>query len=365
MKVDRIVLNNYRNYANLAIDFDGGLNVFIGRNAQGKTNILEAVYLGAMGKSHRTSQDDELVNWDQDASSVEIFFNRQGVGNRIKLKFARDQRKEILLNDFPIKPRDLIGSLNAVLFSPEDLWLVKGAPVQRRHFLDIEISQASPLYYRQLLQYNRIIAQRNNLLKKIKEKTASVSLLASWDDQLADSAAVIVSKRLEALKKLSMLANLMHRRLTASKENFSIAYRQASEEQADLGDLAGWFRKKLTQTRNIDILRGSTSIGPHRDDLILTVNNRDLRSFGSQGQQRTGILALKLSELEFLKSETGEYPVLLLDDVMSELDGQRREQLLNFIRDRIQTFITATDAALFPAIKAGRHYKVSNGNIVE
>lgn len=366
MRVDKLVLRNYRNYEMLEVDFTSNVNIFIGDNAQGKTNILEAIYLGAVGRSHRTAEDDDLVKWEKDSASVDLFFTRHGVDNKVGFRLIKGRNKEILFNDFAIKPREVIGSLTAVMFSPEDLWLIKGAPALRRRFLDTEISQAMPLYYRNLLQYTRVVNQRNHLLKKIHDRKSQPELLDSWDEQLAKLAVFLVTKRLEAVKKLGMLAKLMHRRLTGSRENLSLAYNLAGGEGgAAPDDLYNWYRGKLSQDRVVDIARGSTSVGPHRDDVILRVNEKDLRNFGSQGQQRTGILALKLAELEFLKSETGEYPVLLLDDVMSELDGLRREQLLSFIRDRIQTFITATDAALFPAVRAGRYYRVNAGTITE
>lgn len=365
MRVEKISLRNFRNYNRLQIDFSENVNIFIGANAQGKTNILEAIYLGSVGKSHRTSEDDDLIRWDEAESAVELVFTRQGVANKLSFRLLKDNPKEIIFNNFPIKPREVMGSLNTVLFSPEDLWLIKGVPALRRKFIDVEISQAVPAYYKQLLQYQRVLGQRNNLLKKIRERKATADLLDSWDEQLAKIASYLVGKRLDAIKKLGMLANLMHRRLTASKENLHLTYQLTGIEEGLVPELQQWYNKQLLQNRGEDIIRGSTSVGPHRDDIILKVNGKELRSFGSQGQQRTGVLALKLAELEYLKSETGEYPVLLLDDVMSELDGQRREQLLSFIRDRIQTFITATDDTLFPAVKTGRYYRISAGTIVE
>ncbi len=365
MRVDSLILRNYRNYSSLEVEFINNVNIFVGENAQGKTNILEAIYLGAVGRSHRTAEDDDLVKWDQNSASVDLFFTRQGVANKMGFRLIKGRNKEILFNDFAIKQREVIGSLNAVLFSPEDLWLIKGAPSQRRRFLDIEISQASPLYYRNLLQYNRVVNQRNHLLKRIIDSSKLPELLTTWEEQLAKLAVFIVNKRLETVKKLGMLANLMHRRLTGSRESLSLSYQLAGGDGAIPDDMYGWYRGKLEELREVDITRGSTSVGPHRDDIILRVNARELRSFGSQGQQRTGILALKLAEMEFLKSETGEYPVLLLDDVMSELDSLRREQLLSFIRDRIQTFITATDVTLFPAVRAGRYFRVRDGSIME
>ncbi|MCX7779368.1 MAG: DNA replication/repair protein RecF [Negativicutes bacterium] len=365
MRVTRLTLRNFRNYHALTLPFNHNIVIFTGANAQGKTNILEAIYTGAMGRSHRTHADDDLIRWEQSAALVEIAFQRQDIDHSLMFKFIKDQNKEILWNGNPIKAREIVGTLNVVLFSPEDLLLVKGAPALRRRFLDVEISQANPAYYRQLSQYNRMLQQRNHLLKKIREKKAGPELLDAWDEQLAPTAAVIVKKRLEAVKKFNMLANLMHRKLTGNKENLSVQYVLQGSEGKIPDDLCLFFKDSFSSQRLADIARGSTGSGPHRDDIYLSVNGQNLRVFGSQGQQRTGVLALKLAELEFIKSETGEYPVLLLDDVMSELDASRREYLLSFIRDKIQTFITATDITAFPEIKYAKFYRVSQGNILE
>lgn len=365
MRINQLDLRNYRNYVNLTLNFTHNINIFLGPNAQGKTNILEAVYYGAMGRSHRTNTDADLVRWHQEAGSINIRFTRMDIENNLNVKFIQHQNKQITYNSHQIKPRELIGALNVVLFSPEDLFLIKGAPVGRRRFLDTEISQANPSYYRQLLQYNRIIMQRNTLLKKIREKKAKTDLLDSWDGQLAVLAAHLVAKRREAIKKLAMLSNLMHRRITGNKESLLLSYETNGIELEAGRNMAESYQQQLVNMRNIDIMRGSTGVGPHRDDIILTVNGINLRTFGSQGQQRTGVLALKLAELEYIKSETGEYPVLLLDDVMSELDENRREQLLSFIKDKVQTFITATDDKFFPDWKPGKYYWVNAGNIME
>ncbi|VBB07476.1 recf protein signature 2 [Lucifera butyrica] len=365
MRVEKLVLRNFRNYVHLQLKLTQNINIFIGNNAQGKTNILEAIYLAAMGRSHRTNVDSEMIRWQEPDSMVDILFSRQNVENRLVFHFINNQNKEILLNEGKVKLRDVIGSFNAVLFSPEDLTLIKGMPAERRRFLDVEISQANPAYYRQLTHYTRILMQRNNLLKKIRENKAKADLLDPWDEQLSQGAAFIVRKRQEAVKKLTMLANLMHRRLTANRESLALAYNQHGCEKPITTDLAVWYRQELVSQRGNDIFRGSTGVGPHRDDLLLTVNGVNLRTYGSQGQQRTGVLALKLAELEFIKSETGEYPVLLLDDVMSELDAVRREQLLLFIRDKIQTFITATEEKYFPEWRFGKYYHVINGTVTE
>ncbi len=363
MIVHSLSMKNYRNYPNLELKLSRNINIFLGANAQGKTNLIEAVYYASMGHSHRTRTDTELILWEQPEGILKLEFERMDINHVLEFRFSREKRRNISLNGHPILPRELIGTMNAVLFSPEDLFLVKGAPAGRRHFLDSEISQANPPYYKELLQYQRILAQRNTLLKRIREHKAKKELLDLWDAQLAESAAKLVQKRREAIKKLNMLANLMHRRISRNQENLSILYEIHGWEK-DENNLKEWYNKRIMAMRETDILRGSTGIGPHHDDIILKVNGINLRSFGSQGQQRTGALSLKLAELEFLRSETGEYPVLLLDDVMSELDATRRKQLLEFIRrERIQTLITATEAAYFPEDPPGVCYDVMQGHV--
>ncbi len=369
MRISQITLRHFRNYEALSLSFDKNINVFIGDNGQGKTNLLEAIYVTAIGRSHRTGIEAEMIAWQQADASIEVEFERHSVNHHIIIRLGRSGNKQVILNNHPIKIRDLLGTLNVVLFSPEDLALVKGSPALRRRFLDMEISQTSKVYYKELLQYNRIVQQRNNLLKKIKEKKASSDQLDSWDEQLAKGAASLVRRRKEALRKMSMLANLMHRKLTNSQETLSTQYYQPyyqegidQEQQTTVDE---WYQNKIKSARSIDIIRGVTTIGPHRDDLLLTVNGINLRTYGSQGQQRTGALAFKLAELEYIKSETGEYPVLLLDDVMSELDSSRREQLTTFVKDRIQTFISATDRQLFVQPKFATFYHVKEGKILE
>ena len=366
MLIRSIQLRNYRNYDNLALDFAPDINVFLGANAQGKTNIIEAVYYASLGRSHRTHQDQELIRWEQPAASVHLRFAQFDVENELEFQFARGKRRRILFNGHPIRTKDLIGSLNTVLFSPEDLYLIKGAPTERRRFLDGEISQASPAYYHELVKYNRIVQQRNNLLKKIRDHEARPAMLDLWDTQLIASGVRIIRKRLEAVQKLNMLANLMQRRISGNQENLRVAYEiHGAADEKVTNDLDSWYNKELAGKRELDILRGTTSRGPHHDDLVLTVNGVNLRAYGSQGQQRTGVLSLKLAELEFLRSETGEYPVLLLDDVMSELDVTRRQQLIAFLqREHIQTIITATDAAYFPEQHRGTFYRVHAGHVM-
>lgn len=373
MLVESLQLRQFRNYESLDFSFPEGITIFVGQNAQGKTNIVESVYYASLAKSHRTTKDGELIRWESQQSAVRVGFSRLGVGNVIDLKFSRTKRRQILLNGHAVAPKSLVGSLTTVLFSPEDLYLVKGAPQLRRAFLDTEISQTSPAYYRELNKYNRLIIQRNNLLKKIREGEAGRDMLELWDAQLAESAARIAARRLETVNRLAMLGRLMQRRISGSLENLEVSYdlHAPSGEAGPVLEpgrvterLIPWYNEMLGKRQALDIMRGVTSVGPHRDDLKLSVNGVDLRVYGSQGQQRTGALALKLSELEFIRGETGSYPVLLLDDVMSELDPSRRKELLLFLqREKIQTIITATDRAYFPSEEIGSFFAVRQGTV--
>ncbi len=367
MKVKTLRLKNFRNYQDLTISLNPNINIFLGENAQGKTNIAEAIYYAAIGRSHRTNTDSDLIFRDASCAMINLLFERLFVENKLEFNFVRGKRRVIYKNGVKCNTKELFGTLNVVFFSPEDLFLIKGAPVERRRFLDSELSQAIPAYGHELIKYTKILMQRNNLLKKIKKNFTDIDMLSLWDSQLAKSAARIVENRFLAVKKLNMLANLMQRRISSGRENLSLSYEIAGSDKelpCVTASLIPWYNEKLKEVREIDILRGSTSIGPQRDDIIFKVNGSNLRSFGSQGQQRTGILSLKLSELEFLRSETGEYPVLLLDDVLSELDLMRREKLLDFIqKERIQTILTATDAAYLPNVPIGQIFQVKAGKV--
>ena len=365
MKIRSMELRNYRNYESLSLSLDDDINVFLGQNAQGKTNVLEAVYYSALARSHRTSVDGELIRWEEPQGFLSLVFERMGVENTLEFHFERGKRRKILYNGLSIRTKDLVGAVNVVLFSPEDLFLIKGAPAGRRRFLDMEISQADPAYFHDLAVYTRVITQRNMLLKKIRERHIDRSMLDVWDEQLAPLAARIVKKRQEAVKLLHGIADRMQRKISGNEEELLLEYElHGAEDGIVTEELSSWYNQKLKEAQEIDILRGSTSVGPHRDDLAFMVNGMDLRSYGSQGQQRTGVLALKLSELAFFREETGEYPILLLDDVMSELDRGRREKLIDFIREEhIQTLITATDEAYFPEKEFGRMYHVKAGTV--
>ena len=355
MNIQSVRLHQFRNYKQEEISFPRSIVVLYGKNGQGKTNLLEALYMGGIGKSYRGIADADLIQWNCNDASIIIDFFRNGVAQQVKIILSKLAKKELWINETKVPQRELIGTLNEVLFSPEDLQLIKGSPALRRRFMDMEISQVNPAYYKELLQYNRAVSQRNLLLKKMKyEGRFSIE---EWDRQIAVFAASIVKKRLAALHKISFLSGVIHRRLTGGKENMTMSYMQPYDTvqgQAHICD-ASWYYQLLQEHLPEDMHRMSTSVGPHRDDLAFAADGADLKKFGSQGQQRTAVLALKLSELEYVKSETGEYPVLLLDDVMSELDASRREALLEFVRERIQTFITTTEPTIFKSM-AGYHY---------
>ena len=363
MHVTEISLRDWRNFVTTKFRLDNSINVFLGRNAQGKTNILEAINFASLGRS-RAGKDSELIRWGQPAALLRINFYRSGVPHELAIEISEFKRRRILFDANPLKPRELVGKINSVLFSPEDLFMFKSSPAVRRKFLDGEISQASPVYYADLTKYNRLVEQRNNLLKKIRDRSVRAGELDLWDEQLAEYAARVISKRFAAVDKLNFLANLMQRKISALKENLSVVYKTNGYNFQQ--DIAENFFELLRRRRDDDIRSGSTSRGPHRDDLNFFINGRELKVFGSQGQMRTAALAIKLSELQFLKSETGEYPLLLLDDVMSELDAERREMLLKFLRhEKIQTLITATDRAYFPPRSFGKFFFVKAGTVEE
>ena len=369
MQITELTLRSYRSYETLHLAFDPGVQIFLGANAQGKTNIIEALYYAAFGRSHRTSSDAELIRVGADGAYIGLSFRRHDVPGELSFTFARGARRRITYAGESLRQRDLVGLLPMVLFSPEDLFLVKGAPVLRRRYLDAELSQASPAYYGELLRYTRILKQRNAVLKDIRERLAAPDDLSPWDAQLARSAAYIVTRRIAAVAQLGALSARVQAVLAAGEE-LALAYEIAGAGGEDFAEddmtesLHVWYNKMLCEGRARDIARAATGVGPHLDDLVLRVGGMSLRSYGSQGQQRTGALALKLAELFYLQENIGEAPILLLDDVMSELDADRRRALLDFIRhEHIQTFITATDAAYFPAERMGTYRYVEAGTV--
>lgn len=375
MYITEIFLKDYRNIFDLRLDLSDGINIFLGRNAQGKTNILEAVYFSSVLRA-RTSRIQELVRRGSIEAFVKIKFSRADVSQDLSIEIPAEKRsRRLFLNGEITRSKEFIGRLNSVMFSPEDLLMLKSAPLKRRQFLDGEISQASPSYYEMLTTYNRLVSQRNRLLKQIRERSARRGNLEMWNEQLARYATQILLYRLIAVDRLNEVAQEIHRKISARSEKLLIEYKlnkvaldiPTNDLRSDMfrKDLFHWYKKNIYEKIETDIARGNTSFGPHLDDLDFFVDGMELKTYGSQGQLRTAALSLKLSELELLKAAAGEYPVLLLDDVMSELDAERREQLLIFLKSKkIQTIITATERKYFPEKNFGKTFFVKAGKVL-
>ncbi|HHY13895.1 MAG TPA: DNA replication/repair protein RecF, partial [Thermoanaerobacterales bacterium] len=312
--------------------------------------------------------DSDMIKWGEKRTKIGGKIIRNDRPITIEILLDTEKKKEIKINGIPNKKtNELVGSINVVIFSPEDLDLVKGPPANRRQFLDGEISQIDKGYRRYMSFYNRVLFQRNSFLRELPKKGNPTSNLHIWDKQLTELGARIIKKRLEIIKKLGLLSRLMHRKITSGTENLELKYISTLDidDTSSFDDIKESYKKKLEETRENEIYRGVTLSGPHRDDLGLYVNNIDMRRFGSQGQQRTTALALKLAELELIKSEVGNYPILILDDVFSELDDSRRSFLLNVI-DKVQTFMTMTNIELIDLkdIKGEfKIYRIRDGKI--
>ena len=354
MQLTELFLSNYRNYDHLALSFNGDLICFIGSNAQGKTNILESIFLSCTGRSHRTPRDRELIQWGKEEALLRTKANKQLGAGEIAIGLSNTDKKKILINQSPAERMgELMGHLNSVMFSPEDLKLVREGPQERRRFMDMELSQVKPKYFYHLQQYNRVLTQRNRLLKEIPYKPSLTDTLPVWDKQLVAAGSYIIMQRRLFCDALQIIAEEIHKQITHGAEELSVVYKSSipsNKEATSQEEIQESFLKELERKHEDDIERGTTSRGCHRDDIVFQINGIDVRTFGSQGQKRTTVLSLKLSELEFMAQETGEYPLLLLDDAMSELDSSRQKMILKYI-DKVQTFITLTDLDQIPDLK--------------
>ncbi|RKD31367.1 DNA replication/repair protein RecF [Thermohalobacter berrensis] len=345
MHVESIKLINFRNYLKADINLNRKLNIFVGNNGQGKTNLLESIYICAFGKSYRTNKDKELINLSKDKAYIGINLKKNGFNKFVEVKFEQGKSKKVRINKIEVdKISDLFGILNVVIFSPEDLKLIKEGPSERRNFLDTEISQIKPKYRYNISSYNRILRQRNNLLKITQNDKSKLKVLDVWDMQISNIGAEIILSRIKFLNKISKISKNIHSEITNKLEELELKYSPSLDIDVNLdkNEIVKVFRRQLKNLLERDIEKGTTTIGPHRDDIKVLINGIDSRAFGSQGQQRTAALSLKLAEVELIKEEVGEYPVLLLDDVLSELDLNRRKDLISTFKD-IQTIITTTD----------------------
>ena len=360
MFIKRLQMLNYRNYSALDITLGPNVNVFMGDNAQGKTNILEGIYYCAFARSHRTSKDRELITWDADNAFLSVDVARTRLDKRIDISILKDGKKAIKINKIKIgKIGELFGNFNVVMFSPEDLKIIKDSPGVRRKFIDMELCQLNSKYYYNLVQYNKVLNERNTVLRKRKFNR---EILEIYDMQLVEFGYHIIMERINYINKLNQYATKIHLDITSGKEEVDFKYISTIK---DLDNIKDSFYSLLEKNRNRDAERGITSVGPHRDDFMVSINGIDTKSYGSQGQQRTAVLTIKFSSLKIIKELTGDYPVLLLDDVLSELDFSRKRYILSTIGS-IQTIITCTgieDIYEYLDDKS-KVFKVKNGEIL-
>lgn len=360
MFIKRLQMLNYRNYNVLDISLGPHVNVFMGDNAQGKTNILEGIYYCAFARSHRTSKDRELINWNSENALLSVSVGKQRLDKRIDISILKDGKKAIQINKIKIKKiGELFGNFNVVMFSPEDLKIIKDSPGVRRKFIDMELCQLNSKYYYNLVQYNKILNERNSILRN---KNINKDILDIYDTQLVEFGYNIIIDRLEYIKKLNKYSEKIHSDITSRKEKIEFKYISTIKNLENIKDS---FYSMLEKNRIKDCEKGITSIGPHRDDFLVLINNIDTKRYGSQGQQRTAVLTIKFASLKIINELTGEYPVLLLDDVLSELDFSRKRYILSTIGD-IQTIITCTGIEdLYEYLDdESRVFKVKDGSIL-
>lgn len=338
MKINQIKLNNYRNYKNSTIDFTDGVNFIVGKNAQGKTNLLESIYLSSVGKSPKNCREKQIIMFNESQARIELDFSTLAGKKNIKIYLDKANKKSIKVNNLNIlKLTEFVGILSIVYFSPDELKLIKEVPEDRRNFLDISISQFDRTYLYNLLKYNKILKQRNSILKSDNSDQTKIEELKLFTPQLIECAEKIIEKRLNFIEKLKKYAINLHKFITDG-EILDISYSYTKDDKLTIKEQLSQEFEKIT-TKEIEL--GYTCIGPHRDDIIFKINDKDCKYFSSQGQQRTVALVVKLSLMEVIKQEIGEYPILLLDDVLSELDQTRQDKLIELV-SKYQTLISCT-----------------------
>ena len=355
MWINEIKLSNFRNYNYQEIKLHENINVFYGENAQGKTNIIESIFLSSIGKSFRTNNEKELIKFGQERAVSEVYFQKSDREGKIKIEI--NDKKNIYLNGIKLKKlSDILGNINIVIFTPDDINILKGGPQNRRKFLDIMISQLRPNYMHLLTLYKQTLEQRNNYLKQIKFENKPENMLDIWDEKLVDYGIKIYEYRNEFIEKIQKKIKNIHLNITQEKENIEIKYFSDASTRQN-------FINELKSKRKLDIIKGFTSKGVHHDDFLIYLNDKQVNIYGSQGQHRTAMLSLKLAELQVIYDDIGEYPILLLDDFMSELDEKRRKNFLENIKD-IQVIITCTDKIVLENLNYFL-YNVVDGKIIE
>ena len=357
MIIESVDLQNYRNYEFLNMTFDNKINIIYGDNAQGKTNILESLYVCATSKSHRGSKDKDIIRFGNDEAHIKVMVKKHGMNYRIDMHLKKNKTKGIAVNGIPIRRAvELFGIINIIIFSPEDMNIIKNGPSERRRFMDMELSQLDKIYLSNLVNYNKVVVQRNKLLKQLQFSGDSglVDMLDVWDMQLVRYGSEIIKRRMDFIDNINSIIRPIHSKLSGNKEILNLRYIPCTTTDN--------FKDEVIRSRERDIKFKMTNVGPHKDDVAFFINDKDVRKYGSQGQQRTCALSLKLAEIEFVKKVINDTPVLLLDDVLSELDANRQNFLLDSIGD-IQTIITCTglDEFVNNRFSINRIFKVVNG----
>ena len=358
MFIEKLELKNYRNYESLDIDLSNDVNIFFGDNAQGKTNILESIYLCATASSHRGSKDKDIIKFESNEAHIKLFTKKREMSYRIDMHLKKNKAKGIAINGVPVKRiSEVFGILNVILFSPEDLSIIKDGPSKRRKFLDVELCQIDKIYLNNLINYNKILNQRNKVLKEYERVNNVDTMLDVLDEQLITYSKEIIKRRKEFIKELNGIVFDIHSKISDNREKINIVYKPNIDERIE---------DMYLINRDIDKRYRTTSIGPHRDDMVFMNDKEDIRVYGSQGQQRTVALSLKLAEIELVKNRIGDNPILLLDDVLSELDDKRQHHLIDSLKN-VQTLITCTGVNDFVSKQAGKNklFKVINGTVDE
>jgi len=369
MRVTRLTLHNFRNYADLSIQPDSGLNVLVGKNAQGKSSVLEGIYVAATTRSWRAGKDSELIRWDAEQARITLDVAREAQNDiEIEVTLGRTDKKRVSINTVhQTRLSDVIGQAKVLLIEPEDGEIVRGEPSIRRRFLNLEISQIQPMYCHLLVSYRKVLEQRNRLLKDMHRVRSRGGVLDAWNEQLVSYGSRILERRLAFVSHIARVAEVIHSQITDDAEALEIEYASKTnlEGVSTAAEAADRLRQRMEEARDEEIQRGITLIGPQRDDLLVRVNGMDARVYGSHGQQRTIALSLRLAELEVMEEIAKEPPIVLLDDVMTDLDDERRAHVFAMTRDRCQTFLTAASERFLQAevLAGAKVFKVSDGGV--
>ncbi|MDI6783874.1 MAG: DNA replication/repair protein RecF [bacterium] len=367
MFLNHLLLRNYRNYQELGVSFTKPINIFYGGNTQGKTNLLESIFFAATARSHRTNEDFNLIRWDEPYAYLKAEFTRRNESHRIEIGLAKGEKQ--LKLDGKVLPRraELIGNLAVVNFSPDDLYLVKGEPNLRRRFIDLEIAQISAKYLFALQQYHRVVKQRNFAYRQVKYEGVKPETVTVWNDQLVQYGAEIILARKSAIQRLNELVQQNYPRITGTKHKLTLFYDTpfTDDECQNLSGLAKAYWQKLGELKKTESEQAITLLGPHRDDILIFIDGHNLKSFGSQGEQRSAVLAMKLAEVEYMRVQLGEPPLVALDDFMSELDALRIDFVTaELLTQNCQTFITTVYPLQFRDTAAVSTFKIAEGKIL-